>query len=302
MQGWVRMRRSQGYRLGVVAAAVVLVAGACSSDRSDEDPDGGDGTTAAAELPSDTFGDLESPCGEGDASGATEQGVTDDSIAIGYGDDSGYANAPGLNEEMGDAMDEMIEWCNSPRRHQRPRDRRPPLRRRARQRRPGDRRVLRPGLHARRPGLRRRRGHGGRPDRLQAADGPRLHALEQRQQRADELRAAAVPGRPAQRRPRPSSPSRPTPRPPTYDFIGHDSPFTQLAEKRTAAVFKDSGRCEQADCGVVLKSAGGDNYRALVQRFQDCGADGALRPGHADARRRSRSSTPCGSRATSRRS
>ena len=28
--------------------------------------------------------------------------------------------------------------------------------------------------------------------------------------------------------------SRPTPRPSTFDFIGHDSPFTQLAEKRTA--------------------------------------------------------------------
>ena len=39
--------------------------------------------------------------------------MTDDSIAIGYGDDSGYANAPGLNEEMGDAMDAMISWCNS---------------------------------------------------------------------------------------------------------------------------------------------------------------------------------------------
>ena len=55
-----------------------------------------------------------------------------------------------------------------------------------------------------------------------------------------------------------------------YDFIGHDSPFTQLGEKRTAAVFESVG-AETAGCGVVLKSAGGDNYRALVQRFQECG-------------------------------
>jgi Periplasmic binding protein len=57
----------------------------------------------------------------------------------------------------------------------------------------------------------------------------------------------------------------------SYDFIGHDSPFTQIAEKRTEAVMSASG-AEKAGCGVVLKSAGGDNYRALVQRFQECGA------------------------------
>jgi hypothetical protein len=105
-------RRSTGLRLGVVAAALLLVTGACSSDRNSDDPDEED-TSTSTELPTDTFGDLAVPCGEGDASGATDQGVTDDSITIGFGDDSGYSAAPGLNEEMGDSMEAAIEWCNS---------------------------------------------------------------------------------------------------------------------------------------------------------------------------------------------
>ena len=58
------------------------------------------------------FGTLESPCGEGDASGATQLGVTDTSITIGYGDDAGYQASPGLSHELSDAMRAMIDWCN----------------------------------------------------------------------------------------------------------------------------------------------------------------------------------------------
>ena len=58
------------------------------------------------------FGDLESPCGEGDAAGAADTGVTDDAIKIGYGDDAGFTGSPGLNHEMSDAVEAMIEWCN----------------------------------------------------------------------------------------------------------------------------------------------------------------------------------------------
>lgn len=265
-----RIGRGQVFRLGVVAAALVLVAGACSSSRSDEDPGGGDSSTgASADLPTDTFGDIESPCGAGDASGATEQGVTDDSIAIGYGDDSGYANAPGLNEEMGDAMDAMIEWCN--------------------------------GLG----GINGRQIVGHRYDAaLDNAAQVIVEACNQdfmlvgqgfagdENMEADRvdcqlvsvpgfnLSAAAV-----------NAPMRYAPVPfpvdllsvaraeltlqtypdaTSYDFVGHDSSFVQVAEKRTAAVLESVG-AEQAGCGVVLKSAGGDNYRALVQRYKDCG-------------------------------
>ena len=58
------------------------------------------------------FGTLESPCGPGTASGATAKGVTDTEITIGYGDDAGYAAAPGLDKEMSDAVEAMIDWCN----------------------------------------------------------------------------------------------------------------------------------------------------------------------------------------------
>ena len=70
----------------------------------------------------------------------------------------------------------------------------------------------------------------------------------------------------------------------SFDFIGHDSPFTQLGEKRTLAVFEASGM-KQAGCGVVLKSAGGDNYRALVQRYEDCGATVLFGPSGAAAKK-----------------
>lgn len=55
---------------------------------------------------------MASPCGKGEAKGATQQGVTDTSITIGFGDDAGYPAAPGLNKEMSDAMKAMIKWCN----------------------------------------------------------------------------------------------------------------------------------------------------------------------------------------------
>ena len=56
------------------------------------------------------FGTLESPCGEGDGGPATEQGVTEDDIVIGYGDDAGFATSPGLSHETSDAMKAMIDW------------------------------------------------------------------------------------------------------------------------------------------------------------------------------------------------
>jgi ABC-type branched-subunit amino acid transport system substrate-binding protein len=77
-------------------------AGATAPSGNEDAPDGEDGA----------FGTLESPCGGGDAAGATATGVTDDAITIGYGDDAGYPAAPGLDKELSDAMEAMIEWCN----------------------------------------------------------------------------------------------------------------------------------------------------------------------------------------------
>ena len=74
------MRHQRLVRAGAAAASILLLVSACSTDREGEDPSGDESNAAApaADLPTDSFGELESPCGEGDASGATDQGVPDD--------------------------------------------------------------------------------------------------------------------------------------------------------------------------------------------------------------------------------
>jgi ABC-type branched-subunit amino acid transport system substrate-binding protein len=103
-------------RLASVLLIGVLFAAACgSSDRGDDTSGAASGntsTTAADAASSSTFGDLDSPCGKGDAKGATDVGVTDTDITIGYGDDAGYSASPGLNHEMSDAIKAMVKWCN----------------------------------------------------------------------------------------------------------------------------------------------------------------------------------------------
>ena len=96
--------------LVAVVAVTALLAAACSSGRSSSSDTGG--ATGTTENTTSSFGDLASPCGPGDASGATQTGVTDTSITIGYGDDAGFQSAPGLSHEISDALRGMIKWCN----------------------------------------------------------------------------------------------------------------------------------------------------------------------------------------------
>ncbi|MBN2623278.1 MAG: ABC transporter substrate-binding protein [Acidimicrobiales bacterium] len=112
------MRRTYLHLLGALVALAMLAA-ACGSDRGD-DPAGSDDDGAESAAPDDdggsggddSFGTLESPCGEGDGGPATEQGVTEGEIVIGYGDDAGFPTSPGLSHETSDAMEAMIKWCN----------------------------------------------------------------------------------------------------------------------------------------------------------------------------------------------
>lgn len=106
----------------VAIVALVLVAAGCSRD--DDDTETGAGTTAAggaettaepseeSRLDAGSFGDLEAVCQDGDASGATDAGVTDDSIQIGVFTDKGFTSRPGLNQEMYDAAVAFAAWCN----------------------------------------------------------------------------------------------------------------------------------------------------------------------------------------------
>ena len=70
--------------LVVVVAVMGLLAASCG--RSDDDQEtGASETTAPAEETgggSGDFGDMTEVCSDGDASGATAQGVTDDEIAV----------------------------------------------------------------------------------------------------------------------------------------------------------------------------------------------------------------------------
>ena len=101
--------------------ALLLVAtAACgrSDDATTDTTTGGGGETPTTEGASEAtaleaggFGDLEAVCSEGDASGATAPGVTDDSITIGTMTDKGSV-VPGLNEEMYDTAVAFTEWCN----------------------------------------------------------------------------------------------------------------------------------------------------------------------------------------------
>ncbi len=105
-------------RLIAVLAALVVVVAACSSDRDEPATTADDTETTEASdeggdgIPTDSFGTLDTPCGEGDGGPAGDQGVTEDQIVIGYGDDAGFPTSPGLSHETSDAIEAMIAWCN----------------------------------------------------------------------------------------------------------------------------------------------------------------------------------------------
>ncbi|MCU1483906.1 MAG: hypothetical protein JWN67_652 [Actinomycetia bacterium] len=104
--------RKRWTRIAALLAVAAIVAVGCGSDRKDGNATGDSTTTTAATADNSKFGTLDSPCGKGDAKGATDVGVTDTGITIGYGDDAGYSASPGLNHEMSDAMKAIIKWCN----------------------------------------------------------------------------------------------------------------------------------------------------------------------------------------------
>jgi Periplasmic binding protein len=106
----------------VLLAFLLLASAACArddggtaanEDGGDATADGGgsDGGGEATTLEQGGFGDLEAVCQDGDASGATATGVTDDTITIGTITDKGGV-VQGLNEEMYDTAVAFTKWCN----------------------------------------------------------------------------------------------------------------------------------------------------------------------------------------------
>jgi ABC-type branched-subunit amino acid transport system substrate-binding protein len=106
MSGWTR--RSL---IGVMLVAMVVSACGRSSKSSTATPGGTTATTVAQSAAGD-FGTLKGLCGAGDAKGATAQGVTDTELTVGTMSDPGNTIVPGLNQELFDAADAFVGWCN----------------------------------------------------------------------------------------------------------------------------------------------------------------------------------------------
>ena len=107
------MHRRRRWALIALVTVLTTIAAACGPDRGDDSTGDGSRTTGTAAAATDTtFGTLKSPCGPGGPGGATDKGVTADAIRIGYGDDAGFSNSPGLNHEMSDAVKAFVKWCN----------------------------------------------------------------------------------------------------------------------------------------------------------------------------------------------
>ncbi len=108
--------RSTGRRLLAAACVIGLGAGvagtASASSSSTPGTTAGTAATGSAAAGPGDFGDLKGVCGPGDAKGSTEQGVTDTEIVVGTSSDPGNTVAPGLNQEIFDAADAFVGWCN----------------------------------------------------------------------------------------------------------------------------------------------------------------------------------------------
>ncbi len=106
------------------AVALALIAAACSSHAtsSSSTTAAGSATTAAAAPttaaaaatpgPGD-FGSLKGVCGPGNASGATDKGVTDTGIRVATMSDPGATVLPGLNIELFQESQAFVDWCNA---------------------------------------------------------------------------------------------------------------------------------------------------------------------------------------------
>ena len=109
--------------LGLLAVLALTVVASSCGDRGSDSSGGTDGptTTAAADDGgggAGDWGDLTGVCGPKEKggevpSGDDSQGVTEDSITLGTVADPGFSARPGLNQEIFDAGDAFVEWCNA---------------------------------------------------------------------------------------------------------------------------------------------------------------------------------------------
>ncbi len=114
-----RHRRGRGPLWGIVVlvAALAMVAAACGASGGGDEEGDGDGSTtttaAGADSTSAKWGDMDSPCGEGDLKVKDGEGGTGtDKLYVGVPNDRGAEIRPGLNKELWDASQAFAAWCN----------------------------------------------------------------------------------------------------------------------------------------------------------------------------------------------
>lgn len=109
----------RGRRFAVLGLSTLLVVAGCGSRTSTAGNDDGDLNGPATTTPASTdsgssgdFGTLASPCGAGDAKGATDKGVTDTGIKIGVITDknAGAIRVPTAGIDA--SMQAFVAWCN----------------------------------------------------------------------------------------------------------------------------------------------------------------------------------------------
>jgi ABC-type branched-subunit amino acid transport system substrate-binding protein len=111
--------------LGLLAVLSLTVVVASCGDRGSDasgGTGGGDGTTTPSGESGGSgkgdWGDLKGVCGPKEKggevpSGDDSQGISADSITVGTVADPGFSARPGLNQEIFDAGDAFVEWCNA---------------------------------------------------------------------------------------------------------------------------------------------------------------------------------------------
>jgi len=109
--------------LALIAVGALLAA-SCGSDRGEDESGGAGGgggsdTTEAAGGGAGDFGDLEGVCGPNEGGGAVTntdpaetQGISEEQIVVGTVSDPGFEGRPGLNQEIFDAGQAFVRWCN----------------------------------------------------------------------------------------------------------------------------------------------------------------------------------------------
>ncbi|MCZ7631176.1 MAG: ABC transporter substrate-binding protein [Microthrixaceae bacterium] len=96
---------------------VAVTLGAACSAKGDEpaasETNGGNAPSTTPQGDSGSFGDLESPCGEGDFSVEPDEAAgSPDVLRIGVANDRSSQIRPGLNKEVWDASKAFAAWCN----------------------------------------------------------------------------------------------------------------------------------------------------------------------------------------------